>query len=96
MLSQQGCFKRYSLLGTLSSTTRSDTPTLKLINEARALTIEHSIYYGWIDCKDTFRAVLFIMLHNGLKMSVYKAYWLMGFPLIKLLGVCQEIIMVIF
>jgi len=36
------------------------------------------------------------MLRNGLKMSEYKAYWLMGLPLIKLLGARQEIIMVIF
>ena len=36
------------------------------------------------------------MLRNGLKMSEYKAYWLMGFPLIELLGACQEIIMVSF
>ena len=29
-------------------------------------------------------------------MSEYKVYWLTGFPLIKLLGAYQEIIMVIF
>ena len=29
-------------------------------------------------------------------MSEYKAYWLTGFPLIKLLGARHEIIMVIF
>jgi len=50
VLSQQGRFKRYSLFGTLSSVTRSetkplpsDTPTLKLINEVHVLTIEHSV-----------------------------------------------------
>ena len=36
------------------------------------------------------------MLRNGPKMSEYKAYWLTGFLLIKLLGAHQEIIMVIF
>jgi len=35
-------------------------PTLKWINEARTLAIENSyiLFYGWIDCRDTFRAVL--------------------------------------
>jgi len=45
--------------------------------------------------------ILFVLFsvnntHNGLKMSEYKAYWLTGFPLIKLLGTCQEIIIIIF
>ena len=37
----------------------------------------------------------FITLCNGLKMSEYKADWLMGFPLINSLA-CQKLIIVIF
>ena len=78
MLSQQGHFKCYSLLGTLSSTTRSETklwprdmPTLKFTNEACALTIEHSVfsYLAGLIVEILLYCSLFVMLHNGLKMS---------------------------
>ena len=59
MLSQQGCFQRYSLLGTLSNmfeqleakrsvvihTMTKQNAHFKLINEARTLTIEHSVFF---------------------------------------------------
>ena len=35
---------------------------------------------GWMDCRDAFHAVLCL--------SEYEAYWLMGFPIIKLCGAC--------
>ena len=64
----------------------SNTPTLKLINEMRLLTIEHSVYFLlWLDwLQGHFSCCsLFITLSNGLKMSEYKAYWLTRFPLIN-------------
>ena len=37
---------------------------------------------GWIACRDAFHVFLFITLHNELKISEYKVYLLMDFPLI--------------
>ena len=79
MQNQQGCFKCYSLLEKLSSTTRSktkplprDTPTLntlKSINEALALIIEHSLMhvlfnFNFVVCF-VHRTLFFRFAHNN-------------------------------
>ena len=44
----------------------------------------HIFHSGWIDFRAAFYAFLcFITLCNRLKMSEYKVYWLMDFPLIN-------------
>ena len=40
---------------------------------------------GWMDCRDAFHAIL---LYNGQNIAEYEAYWLTGFPIINLWGVC--------
>ena len=69
-----------------SETKHSNAPTFKSINEAHALTIEHSVFSIMAGLIVEILFVLFsvfITLHNGLKMSKYEAYWLMGFLLIN-------------
>ena len=56
-------------------------PTFK---EVRTLMIKHSLFFVMAGLILVILSCcsLFIMLCNGLKVSEYEAYWLMGFPLI--------------
>ena len=50
--------------------------------------ILHTVFRnGWMDCRDAFHAVLCLYSCNVQNVPEYKAYWLMGFPIINLFGV---------
>ena len=59
----------------------SHTPTFKWMNGKCTLTIKHSVFSVMSGLIVEILFMLFFV-HNGLKMSEYKAYWIMGFPLI--------------
>ena len=46
---------------------------------------------GWMDCRGAFHVVLClrILLCNRQNIAAYKAYWLMGFPIINHGGSCS-------
>ena len=67
----------------------------KSINEAHALTIEHSVFSIMAGLIVEMFFVLF-SIYNGLKMSEYEAYWLMSFALISSWGMQEIIIIIIF
>lgn len=59
----------------------SSTPTFISITVAHVLTIKHSVFSVMAGLIVEILFMLF-SVHNGLKMSEYEAYWLMGFPVI--------------